>query len=101
MRPDGTKTYFWPDFWVYGDGSVEIKGFEHERGMAKLSLFREQHPAEPIRLAGASEYAQVARSVAHHIPMWEVTPFNVDRKTKRKPNEAPEGTARKLAAPDR
>lgn len=99
MRPDRTKTYFWPDFWVDDDGYVEVKGFEHKRGMTKLALFRDQYPSETIRLVGAPEYAQICESVAHLIPTWEVTPFNANPQRRKKLNQAPEDTARKPADP--
>ncbi|MFH1661913.1 MAG: hypothetical protein ABIA02_02360 [Candidatus Falkowbacteria bacterium] len=73
---EGIKKFYWPDFHVEGVGFFEIKGYEHERGMNKIKLFRNQYPQHKLTVIGIKEYKKIEKEYAHLIPKWEFTPFN-------------------------
>ena len=75
IRQDGSKCHYWPDFWVKGEGYVEIKGYEHPRGMSKIELFSAQYPDLPLSVIDADAYRAIESEHAELIEDWEVTPF--------------------------
>ena len=70
---DGAQSSYCPDFFVDGDGWIEIKGYwrVERRERERMEAFRQQHPEHPLLLIEARAYKALRVQYADLIPEWE------------------------------
>jgi len=65
------RSVYYPDFYVDGDGFVEIKGWESDDWQVKLDKFRAEYPNTSLVVVSREEYKRLRERYKDQIPAWE------------------------------
>ena len=71
IMPDGTETYYTPDFYLDDNVLLEVKGHWRKGNRAKIAAFKEQYPQYLLCIIDKYIYAQLQQQYSSAIKNWE------------------------------